>query len=84
MIKKIVYIFIVLNSAYFQAQNFDPLVTNDAEAQIKWVDTLLNTMTIDEKIGQLFMVQAYSNKDKKHSDYIEELIDSNLPRYYHN
>ena len=31
-------------------------------------------MTIDEKIGQLFMMQAYSNSDKKHEDFISELI----------
>jgi len=28
-----------------------------------WVDSLMNNMTIDEKIGQLFMVAAYSNRD---------------------
>jgi len=75
MIKYILFIFIVFNGAFLQAQNFDPLVANDSLAQKKWVDTLLNTMTIDEKIGQLFMVQAYSNKDKKHSDFIEALIE---------
>ena len=50
-------------------------MANDSLAQKKWVDTLLYNMTIDEKIGQLFMVQAYSNKDEKHSDFIESLIE---------
>lgn len=40
----------------------------------KWVDSLLNNMTIDQKIGQLFMVAAYSNSDEKHSQSIENLI----------
>ena len=31
-------------------------------------------MTIDQKIGQLFMIQAYSNKDKKHKAVIENLV----------
>lgn len=57
-----------------QAQSLDPLITKDAEAQTIWVDSILNTMTIDEKIGQLFMVQAYSNLDKKHEDVITEMI----------
>ncbi|WP_298881386.1 glycoside hydrolase family 3 N-terminal domain-containing protein [uncultured Polaribacter sp.] len=56
------------------AQSVDPLRTKDAEAQTIWVDSIMKNMTIDEKIGQLFMVQAYSNKDKKHKDFITEMI----------
>ncbi|WP_299045751.1 glycoside hydrolase family 3 N-terminal domain-containing protein [uncultured Polaribacter sp.] len=56
------------------AQGVDPLAAKDVEAQKVWVDSLLNTMTLDEKIGQLFMVQAYSNQDKKHEDFITEMI----------
>jgi beta-glucosidase-like glycosyl hydrolase/CubicO group peptidase (beta-lactamase class C family) len=40
-----------------------------------WVDSTLKSMTIDEKIGQLFMVAAYSNKDQKHIDKISNLIN---------
>lgn len=29
-----------------------------------WVDSILKNMTLDEKIGQLFMVAAYSNKEE--------------------
>ena len=39
-----------------------------------WVDSLMNTMTVDEKIGQLFMVAAYSNKDAANESQIEQLI----------
>ena len=56
------------------AQGVDPLITKDFEAQEIWVNTILNKMTIDEKIGQLFMIQAYSNLDQKHEDFITELI----------
>lgn len=58
------------------AQISDPLITKDALAQQKWVDTLMSNMSIDQKIGQLFMVAAYSNKDKKHTDYIQKLINN--------
>ncbi len=61
--------------AFLKAQSTDPLKAKDTLAQNKWVDTLLNNMSIDEKIGQLFMVQAYSNKDEKHSVFIENLIE---------
>ncbi|WP_405607201.1 glycoside hydrolase family 3 N-terminal domain-containing protein [Polaribacter sp. Asnod1-A03] len=56
------------------AQSVDPLRTEDAEAQEVWVDNIINNMTLDEKIGQLFMIQTYSNKDKKHEDFIIEMI----------
>jgi len=39
-----------------------------------WVDSLLQTMTLHEKVGQLFMVAAYSNKDATHVSGIEQLI----------
>ncbi|MCG1035583.1 glycoside hydrolase family 3 N-terminal domain-containing protein [Polaribacter sargassicola] len=55
-------------------QSVDPLRTKDAEFQEIWVDSIINNMTLDEKIGQLFMIQAYSNKDKKHEDFITEMI----------
>ena len=56
------------------AQTVDPLRTKDADAQTIWVDSIMKNMTLDEKIGQLFMIQAYSNKDKKHADYITSMI----------
>lgn len=39
-----------------------------------WVDSVMNEMTLDEKIGQMFMVAAYSNKDPQHAQEIMELI----------
>jgi beta-glucosidase-like glycosyl hydrolase len=43
-------------------------------SQKKWVDSVMNSMTIDQKIGQLFMIAAYSNKDEKHQLNIENLV----------
>ena len=56
------------------SQRLDPLRTIDFEAQNVWVDSIINTMSIDEKIGQLYMVQAYSNLDQKHEDFITEML----------
>jgi len=39
-----------------------------------WVDSVLQTMTVEEKIGQLFMVAAYSNKTEAHILKVERLI----------
>ncbi|RCS28160.1 beta-N-acetylglucosaminidase [Polaribacter sp. WD7] len=75
MHKNLLFLLLILSLALnVSAQGVDPLVAKDTEAQKIWVDSLLNTMTLDEKIGQLFMVQAYSNQDKKHEDFITEMI----------
>ncbi len=39
-----------------------------------WYDYKLKQMTLDEKIGQLFMVSAYSNKEAAHTAEIDNLI----------
>ena len=40
-----------------------------------WVDSIMNKMSDDEKIAQLFMVAAYSNKDEIHQQKIVEVIE---------
>ncbi|MDX1904745.1 MAG: glycoside hydrolase family 3 N-terminal domain-containing protein, partial [Thermonemataceae bacterium] len=42
--------------------------------QEKWVDSVYEAMNTEERIGQLFMVAAYSNKDEKHYQEVEKLI----------
>ena len=46
----------------------------ESVAQIKWVDSVYSQMTADERVGQLFMVAAYSNKDSTHVNSIDRLI----------
>ena len=74
MKKKLLLLCLVAIVNALQSQTIDPLRTKDFEAQDIWVDSIMNNMTIDEKIGQLFMVQAYSNLDQKHEDFITEMI----------
>jgi beta-N-acetylhexosaminidase len=52
----------------------DPLVSKDQRRQTSWVDSVFNAMTFEERLGQLFMVAAYSNKDEKHVHEIVTLI----------
>ncbi|NIJ55418.1 glycoside hydrolase family 3 N-terminal domain-containing protein [Dyadobacter arcticus] len=40
----------------------------------EWVDSTLKSLSIDQKIGQLFMVAAFSNRDEAHYKYIDRLI----------
>ncbi|MFL5763404.1 MAG: glycoside hydrolase family 3 N-terminal domain-containing protein [Bacteroidia bacterium] len=41
----------------------------------RWADSVFKSLTPDERISQLFMVAAYSNKDKAHVKEIKELVD---------
>jgi beta-glucosidase-like glycosyl hydrolase/CubicO group peptidase (beta-lactamase class C family) len=40
----------------------------------QWVDSVMNSLTLRERIAQLFMVAAYSNRDQKHVDEIAQLV----------
>ena len=74
MLKKLLFIFLLVIYVSTCGQNLDPLRTEDYYAQEKWVDSILSSMTVDEKIGQLFMIQAYSNLDSVHENKIKEMI----------
>ncbi|MBD2766379.1 serine hydrolase [Hymenobacter sp. BT664] len=50
----------------------DPMQASPAEAA--WVDSVFNSLTPDQRLGQLFMVAAYSNKERSHADRIERLV----------
>ena len=76
MLKKLLFFVFVLLLVNSYGQNLDPLRTEDYKAQEKWVDSILSSMTIDEKIGQLFMVQAYSNLDSVDENKIKEMIQN--------
>jgi len=71
---KIAVLLVLLLTIQARAQK-DPLQTKDSIAQNKWVDSIMGTMNVDEKIGQLFMVAAYSNKDAEHEKFISDLIN---------
>ncbi|POR24375.1 beta-N-acetylglucosaminidase [Flavobacterium columnare] len=47
---------------------------NELSGEHKWVDSIYNSLTFEEKLGQLFMVAAYSNKDSIHFNALDELI----------
>ncbi|MBC7640898.1 MAG: serine hydrolase, partial [Flavobacterium sp.] len=49
----------------------------DSENQKKWVDSIYNQFSFSEKLGQLFMVAAWSNKDSIHINGIKKLIKEN-------
>ncbi|WP_334112141.1 glycoside hydrolase family 3 N-terminal domain-containing protein [Paucihalobacter sp.] len=52
----------------------NPLFAKDIEAQRTWVDSTYKSMTLEEKIGQLFMVQVFSDKNESHKSEILKQI----------
>jgi beta-N-acetylhexosaminidase len=50
----------------------DPLPNGPAEQ--RWVDSVFNALTPEQRLGQFFMVAAYSNREKAHADRIERLV----------
>jgi len=72
--KKIIFVSVFLMCFATYAQHNKPLQTTDVEQQKKWVDSIFNTLTLDQKIGQLFMIQAYSNRDEKQTNFIKQMI----------
>ncbi|MFV8334777.1 glycoside hydrolase family 3 N-terminal domain-containing protein [Flavobacterium sp. RSP29] len=61
------------NSDSIQSSNIPTLFELSPEGN-KWVDSVYNAITLEEKFGQLFMVAAYSNKDSVHIKAIDKLI----------
>lgn len=74
MRKKLIFLLLVISCPVFSQQIVNPLDANDLERQNRWVDSLYNQMSAQEKVGQLFMVAAYSNRDSTHTKLIDSLI----------
>ena len=70
------YIFISLFIvSFFTSVAQSPLRSPNAQAQEKWVNDTYNQMSLDEKIGQLFMVSVYSSHiGTKRAEEIKDFI----------
>ena len=59
------------NAQIYDNYKLSPFFIDNGE---KWVDSVFNSLSIDERIAQLFIVSAWSNKSKNHVDEITKLI----------
>ena len=66
------FLTLVLSSVYGQNEVF--LSGIDSLAQEQWVDSQMNDMSIDQKIGQLFMIDVYSDK-REDIEKVKSLIE---------
>ena len=71
---------LILISIFFTVTAFvintkpKPIEPDFLRMESRWVDSVYNSLTPDQRLAQLFMVAAYSNKDMKHVRDIRELI----------
>ena len=74
MLKKVIQsslLLLCMTSSLFAQKIYQK---GDTTAQKLWVDSVFNSMSFEERLGQLFMVAAYSNRDENHYKEIDELI----------
>ena len=78
MIYRIIVLFFFINLSSYSNVN-DPLLTKDYKKQSKWVDSLYSSLSLKQKIGQLFFVQAFSNKTSSHEqEILDNILDYNI------
>ncbi len=69
----LIFFLIYVNSI---AQVTNPLRTKDFTAQKKWVDSIYESMSLEEKVGQLFMASIWS-KNEEEADSVRKYIREN-------
>ena len=67
-----ILVFLLFLFAYYSYSQEKPVFLADSST---WVDSIMSTLSEEERIGQLFMVAAYSNKSESHKNYIIRLIE---------
>lgn len=50
-------------------------IKSNAQNAVQWVDNTYEKMSLDERVGQLFMIAAYSGTDKYNEKEIKKLIE---------
>ena len=80
MNKNLLFLFVVFFSLSFQSQQLEQELPSKQlphflTESTPWADSLIQQMTLEQKIGQLFNVAAYSNKGEKHQEEILEQIE---------
>ena len=57
------------------SQTKDYIFKPDSVAAAQWADSVLQTLSVKEKFGQLMIVRTYSNKDEAEYAAIDKMID---------
>ncbi|MDB9787702.1 serine hydrolase [Flavobacteriaceae bacterium] len=68
-------LFLLLISFFSYSQN--PLITDDKIEQEVWVDSIYNSLSIDQKIGQLFTIWVATKQGPEKMDEVSSIIKKN-------
>ena len=68
-------LFFLLISFFSYSQN--PLITSDKIEQEVWVDSIYNSLSIDQKIGQLFTIWVATKQGPEKMDEVSSIIKKN-------
>lgn len=71
---QLLFILLFINSqvsAQYQPKNIS---LSDQKKAEQWVDKTYNSLSQDEKLGQLFIVALYTNKDDNHINQVRNIV----------
>jgi beta-glucosidase-like glycosyl hydrolase/CubicO group peptidase (beta-lactamase class C family) len=74
------YLKVIFMMAFFSFNSVlsqNSLFADEIKSQRKWVDSIYSTMSLEEKIGQLFMIDVFTNKSDAELESIRNFIKSN-------
>ena len=68
--------YILITILFFQPVPFKSAIPDltSLERELAWVNNTYDSMTLDQRLGQLFMLRAYSKGEKEHEAFIESMI----------
>ena len=67
----ILFCFSLIIKAQYQPKNISPA---EIEKANQWVSKTYNALSQDEKLGQLFIVALYTNKDEAHINSVRNMV----------
>ena len=71
-----ILVFIFGCVGYLQAQFYPKNITKDLDKKaVKYADSLYAKLSMDERIGQLYIVALYTNKDQNHISGVRKLVE---------
>ncbi|WP_373708838.1 glycoside hydrolase family 3 protein [Kaistella sp.] len=67
----VLFCFSLITKAQYQPKNISPA---EIEKANQWVSKTYNALSQDEKLGQLFIVALYTNKDEAHINTVRNMV----------
>ncbi len=72
--RAIIFIFLlIISGPAVMAGEVDSIPVREPD-DVPWVDSVMNSLTLDERIAQLMMIRTYSNKDESYYSQTESII----------